>query len=131
LVERGGELRQAEVQTLEPTADGWSVRTDKGALEAAEVVLATGPWSPTWLQQLGYRMPMFVQRGYHMHYDSKNGAELHHSVMDMEKGYVFGPKRAGVRLTTGAELNTINAKPRLGQLTGDENALRSLDRRRA
>src|SRR5699024_3873549 len=71
-------------------------------------------------------MPLFVQRGYHMHYDSQGDAQLHHSVMDAEKGYVFGPKRAGLRLTTGAELNTINAPPRLGQLAAAESALRGL-----
>lgn len=125
-VERGGELQEAEAHSLEHGADGWRIQTDRGTLEADEVVLATGPWSPTWLKQLGYRMPMFMQRGYHMHYGSKDDAVLNHSVMDMEKGYVVGPKRAGLRLTTGAELNTINAPPRLGQLAAAEEALRNL-----
>lgn len=125
-VARGGELRQAEVASLQQAGAHWIIQSDKGTLEADEVVLATGPWSPTWLRQLGYRIPMFVQRGYHMHYGSKDGAELNHSVMDMEKGYVFGPKQAGLRLTTGAELNTINAPPRLGQLAAAEDALRGL-----
>lgn len=122
----GGGLKQAEVHSLQRMADHWVVRTDNGTLEASDVVLATGPWSPVWLKQLGYRLPMFVQRGYHMHYSSKGGAELKHSVMDLEKGYVFGPKRAGLRLTTGAELNTINAPARLGQLEAAEQALRHL-----
>lgn len=125
-VASGGELRQTEVESLQQLGNHWSVKTDQGVLEADDVVLATGPWSPTWLRQLGYRVPMFVQRGYHMHYGSKDGAELNHSVMDMEKGYVFGPKQAGLRLTTGAELNTINAPPRLGQLAAAEKALRGL-----
>lgn len=125
-VERGGEFVHAEVHALEPAGQRWRIRTGQDVLEADEVVLATGPWSKRWLRQLGYRMPVFVQRGYHMHYDSRDGAELAHSVMDIEKGYVVGPKSAGLRLTTGAELNTVNARPRMGQLRAAEQALREL-----
>lgn len=125
-VERGGRFRHDEVHSLEPVGKHWRIHGQSEALEADAVVLATGPWSPTWFKQLGYHMPMFVQRGYHMHYDSKDGAELRHSIMDLEMGYVAGPKRAGLRLTTGAELNTINAPPRLGQLAAAEEALRQL-----
>lgn len=124
---RGGTFRQADVSAIAHDAGGgWHLHNDGATLHADELVLATGPWSIKWLKQLGYRIPMFVQRGYHMHYDSQDGAKLEHSVMDMEKGYVFGPKQAGLRLTTGAELNTINAAPRLGQLQAAEDALREL-----
>lgn len=122
----GGKVERASVTAIEQQAGRWRVETDAAAFEADELVLATGPWSPEWLRRLGYCLPMFVQRGYHMHYGSAVGARLGHSVMDIEKGYVVGPKSGGLRLTTGAELNTLGALPRVGQLAAAERALRDI-----
>ncbi|WP_348761166.1 FAD-dependent oxidoreductase [uncultured Salinisphaera sp.] len=126
-VSLGGTIVQAEATDI--TNDGaerqrWRVHTEQGMHSAAELVLATGPWSPEWLGRLGYDLPMFVMRGYHMHYDAANGVTLNYALMDSEKGYLLTPKKAGVRLTTGAELNTIDAPPRLGQLEAAEREAR-------
>lgn len=120
----GGTVCQAEARDIEPVADGWRLTADQETIEARELVLATGPWSPSWLARLGYDMPMFVMRGYHMHYDPAPGASLGYGVMDHEKGYLLTPKVGGVRLTTGAELNTIDAPPRMGQLDAAEATAR-------
>ncbi|MGB7755594.1 MAG: FAD-dependent oxidoreductase [Salinisphaera sp.] len=125
-VARGGRIERAEARTAEADGQGWRLSTDHGELKGDELVLATGPWSPHWLEQLGYRVPMFVMRGYHMHYDAPAGETLNHGVMDFEKGYLLTPKRAGLRLTTGAELNTIDAPPRFGQLAAAEAAAREM-----
>lgn len=123
---RGGHIQEAEADSLEQVGEGWRMHTNQGAIEADELVLATGPWSPAWLERLGYRMPMFVMRGYHMHYDAVGDAMLNYGMMDFEKGYLITPKRAGLRLTTGAELNTLNAPPRFGQLVAAETAAREM-----
>jgi len=126
LVARGGKIQQAEAETVEQAEAGWRMRTDKGILAADELVLATGPWSPAWLEQLGYQMPMFVMRGYHMHYDAVGEATLNYPIMDFEKGYLITPKQAGLRLTTGAELNLLDAPPRFGQLNDAEKIAREI-----
>lgn len=122
----GGRIVQAEARHLDQKAGQWQIQTTDNTLAARELVLATGPWSPEWLKPLGYALPMFVQRGYHMHYDAVPGAVLNYGVMDAERGYLLTPKKAGLRLTTGAELNTIEAPPRLGQLDAAERAAREL-----
>lgn len=124
---RGGTFQEADAQSIEQVDGRWHLTTHQGVLKADDLVLATGPWSPTWFKSLGYHMPMFVQRGYHMHYEAAEAnVRLNYPVMDIEKGYVVGPKRAGLRLTTGAELNTIDAPPRLGQLEAAESALEEI-----
>ncbi|RJS95212.1 FAD-binding oxidoreductase [Salinisphaera sp. Q1T1-3] len=120
----GGQVVQAEATDIARRAGQWHLETAGGRLSATDMVLATGPWSPAWLARLGYDMPMFVMRGYHMHYDPAPGATLHYGIMDAEKGYLLTPKSAGLRLTTGAELNTIDAAPRLGQLEAAEATAR-------
>jgi len=126
----GGRLVQADARNLEQVngqaQGGWRLQTDQGDIEADHAVLATGPWSNEWLGRLGYDMPLFHMRGYHMHYDSGPGATLNHAFLDFERGYLLSPKQAGLRLTTGAELNTLDAPPRSGQLDAAEAQARSV-----
>jgi len=122
----GGHVLQAEARDLDQVGKQWRLSTDQGALSAGELVLAAGPWSPEWLQRLGYRLPMFYMRGYHMHYAAQGGQMLNRTVMDYEKGYLLTPKRAGIRLTTGAELNTLNAAPMYGQLQAAEEEAKQI-----
>src|SRR5699024_9903485 len=65
-------------------------------------------------------------RGYHMHYEPSEESYLNYAIMDFERGYLLSPKKAGLRLTTGAELNTLDAPPRYGQLEAAERALKEL-----
>ena len=77
--------------------------TEAGPLAAKLVVVALGPWSDEVARPLGLRLPLFVKRGYHMHYEAKGNAGLNRPVLDLEKGYVVTPMAQGLRLTTGAE----------------------------
>ncbi|SER58009.1 NAD(P)/FAD-dependent oxidoreductase [Halopseudomonas bauzanensis] len=124
--EQGGRLLQASVEGITREGNGWHVTTSEGALEADQVVVALGPWSSDVLMQLGIRVPLFVKRGYHMHYSTEQGATLNHWVMDAERGFLLEPMRAGIRLTTGAELADLNAPPKYKQLAAAERAARNL-----
>ncbi|WP_148252528.1 NAD(P)/FAD-dependent oxidoreductase [Aidingimonas lacisalsi] len=125
-VEQGGIFERMEVQRLDPTTHGWRLNTDSGALEAQDIVVAAGPWSLQWLTPLGYRLPMFPKRGYHMHYSLADDACLNHWLMDFESGYLLAPMRSGIRLTTGAELTTLDGPSRGGQLAAAERVARQL-----
>lgn len=122
----GGRVLQAEVRGLESCSGGWRVTTETGTETADELVMALGPWSRDWLAELGLSVPLFVKRGYHMHYASVGEARLNHWVMDEEVGYLLAPMRAGIRLTTGAELERLEAPPHLNQLAAAEQRARGL-----
>ena len=79
------------------------VTTAAGRLAARDVVIALGPWSDELARALGLRLPFFVKRGYHMHYEAKGNAGLTRPVLDLERGYLVTPMTRGLRLTTGAE----------------------------
>ena len=121
-----GQTLRAEARDVAQVGGQWRLTTDQGILTAQDLVLATGPWTGEWLERLGYQMPLFHMRGYHMHYAAKGDAELHYALMDFEKGYLLSPKRAGIRLTTGAELNTLDAPARNGQLHAAEHEARGI-----
>lgn len=103
LLKRGGRLVKGDARSLQSSGAGWTVATQDGPLQAPEVVVALGPWSIDVTAALGYRLPLGVKRGYHMHYGAQGNAALGRPVLDLEKGYVITPMTRGVRLTTGAE----------------------------
>lgn len=122
----GGHLLRAELTDLKPSRSGWEVHTDQGRLDASEVVMALGPWAKDWTDYLGYRLPLFPLRGYHMHYATDESTPLNHWIMDADVGYIVEPMRAGIRLTTGAEVERRQAPPHHGQLDAAEQAARGL-----
>ena len=75
-VKRGGRMERGDALSLEPAGAGWMVTTDSGRLAARDVVIALGPWSDELARRFGLRLPFFVKRGYHMHYEAKGNAGL-------------------------------------------------------
>ena len=114
--ERGGRFLQGDARTLAPTRGGWQVRTSEGPIEAGAVVVALGPWSDDVLRPLGYRIPLGVKRGYHMHFKAEGNATLNRPLIDMQHGYALTPMVKGIRLTTGAEFALRDAPPTPVQL---------------
>ena len=103
MVKRGGRMERGDALSLEPSGAGWMVTTDSGRLVARDVVIALGPWSDELARRFGLRLPFFVKRGYHMHYEARGNAGLTRPVLDLERGYLVTPMAQGLRLTTGAE----------------------------
>jgi D-amino-acid dehydrogenase len=112
----GGILLTGDARTLRRRSADWRVDTDAGPLDAAQVVLALGPWTPDVLGPLGLRLPLAVKRGYHRHFRPRGNAGLNRPVVDAELGYCVAPMEQGLRLTTGAEFAARDAAPTPVQL---------------
>lgn len=106
-VQRGGALLQGDAHTLKRQGAAWQVHTDHGAVDAPHAVVALGPWSGALARRLGCAVPLFVKRGYHRHHATDT--RLNVPLLDAERGYVLAPMRAGLRLTTGAELARLDS----------------------
>ena len=93
-------------------ADGrWRVETTEGPLDAAQAVVALGPFAPDLLAPLGIKLPLGLKRGYHRHYRPTGNAALARPVVDTDIGYCLAPMEQGIRLTTGAEFAPRDAPP--------------------
>ncbi len=125
-VKRGGRFVHGDARTLSREGSGWALKADDGPLETREAVLALGPWSDDVFRPLGYRIPLAVKRGYHMHYRAEGNAVLNHPVLDTDGGYVLAPMSRGIRLTTGAEFAPRDAAPTPVQLARTEPAAREI-----
>ncbi len=123
---RGGRFLTGDATTLEKTGEGWQVTTEGETVTAPEAVLALGPWSNDVFERLGYRMPLAIKRGYHMHYTPERNAVLNHPVLDVDGGFVLAPMNRGVRLTTGIEFAPRDAPESPTQLAACEPLAREI-----
>ena len=108
---RGGRFVKGDARTLQQEEGGWRVATELGIVTAREAVVAMGPWSDLVFKPLGYRFPLGVKRGYHVHLTPRGNARLQHAVLDADRGYLLAPMNRGIRLTTGAEFARRDAPP--------------------
>jgi D-amino-acid dehydrogenase len=122
----GGQFLAGEAKGLEQDGDGWSISVSGTRHKAREAVITLGPWAPEALDPLGYRLPLFVKRGYHMHYGAQGDAKLNNWMIDAEVGYCLAPMEKGIRLTTGAEFALRDAAPTPIQLGRAERTARAL-----
>lgn len=122
----GGTVATGDAMSLNASGSGWNVTTSPGPVSAADIVVALGPWSKALTERLGYRLPLFVKRGYHREYGYAPGVELNHPLLDTETGYLLAPMQRGVRLTTGAEFARIDAPKNPAQVDGTEAVARQL-----
>lgn len=120
----GGQCRTGDANSLQRQGGGWQVQTADGPLNAQHAVVALGPWSDAVIRPLGYRLPLFIKRGYHQHF--RGGPGLRQALLDAERGFVLAPMAQGVRLTTGAEFARLGAAPTPVQLGLATRAAREL-----
>jgi len=114
--EMQGTIKESDVKEIAKEGEGWKIITDKETYYSDKLVIAAGPWSNDLIKPLGYNLPLFPMRGYHQHFKVTDKNTIHHSMFDMDKGFVMGPMQQGIRITTGAEMTTMNAPKNFGQL---------------
>ncbi len=107
--ERGGRIERGDAASLTQEGAVWRVQTEGGSLTAEGVVMALGPWSPSHLRPFGYRVQMVLKRGYHQHFAAPTA--VRRPFLDVENGVVAASMQKGLRITSGAALVPMNAKP--------------------
>ncbi|AYD03722.1 FAD-dependent oxidoreductase [Neorhizobium sp. NCHU2750] len=112
----GGQICIGDASTLAETKTGWRANCADGVIDAKDVIIALGPWGRKLASSLGYRLPLAVKRGYHMHYQAQSERPLNNWFFDAEIGYMVAPMDRGIRLTTGAEFARHDAPPTPVQL---------------
>jgi D-amino-acid dehydrogenase len=126
-VARGGRVMTGDARALSPgSMGGWTISAGEARLQAHDAVVALGPWSSDVFESLGYRLPLFVKRGYHMHFGATGNATLSRPLLDAEYGYCLAPQARGIRLTTGAEFARRDDPPSAAHFDRIEPIARAL-----
>ncbi len=107
----GVTFKLATVHAVRPDHDGGvRLETDDGILDANRLVIAAGAWSASLARELGVRIPLEGERGYHMEF-AEPGVELNNSVNDYDRQFVASSMEGGVRLAGTSEFNGLDAEP--------------------
>jgi len=84
--------------------------TDGGALPTETLVIAAGAWSHRLAAQLGTRVPLEAERGYHLTLP-RPGIALRIPLVDRDHNFTMTPMDCGLRLGGTAEFAGVDAPP--------------------
>lgn len=88
-----------------------NVRLENGEeIEVDAVILAAGAWSAKLARQLGNKVPLESQRGYHVTLPTP-GVQLSRTVMAVETNIMINPMAMGLRLAGTVEFAGLDAPP--------------------
>ena len=103
---------QESVLEVRPTEGGViSVKTDKASRQFDAVVIAAGAWSKQFAKQMGDKVSLDTERGYHISFGSTSGELLRRPVGFPERHCVLSPMHDGISLVSGDELAGLRAPP--------------------
>ena len=107
----GGSIAQERVRGVQPIDGGVRLDCELGFRNFEAVVVAAGAWSKELARQVGDRVMLDTERGYHLNLEPGEAGELRRPVMFAERGFVLAPMLDGIRLTSGVELAGLHAPP--------------------
>ncbi len=107
----GGELLCDEVSELQLSAsdeDRVSLQLSSGEILTTEkILIASGAWSKSFATQLGYKVPLETERGYHLMMPQKSS--LSRPVASYNRKFIITPMREGTRLAGTVEFGGLQA----------------------
>ena len=116
-IKKKGTFINDKCHNLKYISSQWNVLTEKNKeYKFDEVVVSTGPWSKSFLSNLGYNIPLAWERGYHHHFSTKNKISIIPVIHDVEGGFVYSSIGNEIRITSGVELNFFDASPNESQI---------------
>jgi len=120
LVERGGVIYREAAASFRFPETACEVVTGTAAYRADAVIVAAGAWSRPLARQLGVRVPLDTERGYHLMFDMPE-PPLRRPTMWGDHYLNLIPMEHGLRLTSGVEYGGLGAAPdyrRIDRLAG-------------
>jgi D-amino-acid dehydrogenase len=107
----GGTVVRAEVRNFATARDRVSALvTSEGSMPVDQVVIAAGIWSRGLLAQLGLRVPVAPERGYHVQIPAP-GVGPRSPVTDGENRFVATPMLGGLRIAGTSEFSALDTPP--------------------
>ena len=100
----GGKFKKEDVTNVEQTRfNQTQVKTNSGNFNFEKIVLACGAFSKKLTDQLGEKIPLDTERGYHIHY-KKMDHLLKRPVIFLDRGFGMTPMNQGLRAVGTVEL---------------------------
>jgi D-amino-acid dehydrogenase len=107
----GGVFKKADVLSFDVNANGPDkVVTDTGIIACDTVIIAAGALSKKMASQLGSKVPLDTERGYHVTARDP-GIEISRPIMEGDAKFLVTPMTMGIRFAGTVELGGVVAPP--------------------
>lgn len=107
----GGKFTRAHVRGIEVGADRpRQLHTDAGPIPVGRLIVCGGAWSKALARQIGHRVPLDTERGYHIHLPDP-GVTLRRPLFDAERKFFMTPMETGLRIAGTVEFGGLKAAP--------------------
>jgi len=106
----GGVLRETDVRRLRPGPSGVALETDAGEMSAEALVIAAGAWSARLAAQIGVKIPLEAERGYHVTF-AEPGIAPQNTVTEAGRMFIATAMEPGLRVAGTAEFAGLEAAP--------------------
>ena len=118
-IDRGASVIRENVNAIDVQDDSRAaVRCEGNRYGFDRIVVAAGAWSAGLARQLGDRISLDAERGYHLSFGPGSERLLHRPVVFPALGFVLSPMHDGLRLVSGDELAGLNAPPNYKRIEG-------------
>jgi len=122
---QGGKIVQSDVSAVQSSEDGTTLAFNGTEEKFDKVVIAGGAWSAKLAEQLGHRVPLETERGYHIHY---RGTSIKPPCpyMVADSKFVATPMSDGLRTAGIVEFGGLDAPASKAPIELLERGLRKL-----
>ncbi|CAH9058090.1 Hydrogen cyanide synthase subunit HcnC [Pseudoalteromonas holothuriae] len=103
----GGEFLQTAIKTLSPQTVIHATTDADETYQFDKVVICTGAWSKPLAKQLGFKVPLDTERGYHAMLNKHH--ILSRPIASAERQFIITPMQQGLRLAGTVEFAGLHA----------------------
>jgi D-hydroxyproline dehydrogenase len=123
--DNGGAIVRAEIGSVRSSAQRVSLMGENVELRARTAVIALGAWSTRLTRQVGDRIPLETERGYHVEFPTP-APMLNRPVCPLDLGFYLTPMEGRLRAAGTVELSSITRGPNPRRLRLIEQSTRRL-----
>lgn len=97
-IKNGGQFTKAIVSKIQPNGGEINLHTSSGKITTPKVVIAAGAFSAQLTEQLGDKIPLQQERGYHLTLSEYAGEPPRHAIMSPKHKVIVTPMDVGIRI---------------------------------
>ena len=110
-LKKGGKFIQTDIKSIEQTTFNETIiKSENDEYKFEKSVIASGAFSKKLTDQLGERIPLDTERGYHVHFKDRDSL-ISRPVIFLDRGFGMTPMNQGLRAVGTVELGGLKNPP--------------------
>ena len=110
-LDKGGKFIQTNIEKIEQSSiNEITIKSEKDVFKFEKSVIASGAFSKKLTDQLGEKIPLDTERGYHVHFKGRDNL-ISRPVIFLDRGFGMTPMNQGLRAVGTVELGGLENPP--------------------